>query len=56
MKPPKTGTKLVAACAEDLCRLTRRRPQILKEVLEHDLDNQFICFECKQDYEDSVFE
>ncbi len=25
--------------------------------LEHDLDNQFICFECKQqEYEDSVFE
>ena len=25
--------------------------------LEHDLDNQLICFECKQqEYEDSVFE
>lgn len=24
--------------------------------VEYDLDNQLICFECKQDYEDSVFE
>ena len=24
--------------------------------VEHDLDHQLICFECKQNYEDSVFE
>jgi hypothetical protein len=27
-----------------------------ERALEHDLDNQFICAECEQDYEDSAYE
>lgn len=27
-----------------------------ERALEHDLDNQFICSECEQDYEDLAYE
>lgn len=27
-----------------------------EKALEQDLDNQFICLECEQEYEDSAFE